>query len=143
GVGVAAHVLVLAGLVQLSSQDERVHGFALVVQVGDGGEDFLVGVGVEMFGTKDEDDVADDDVVAQHAAEDGALRLTVLRRQPFGTFFFRRHSSTSCGPASLPDRRNSANPLPVSGSGISPFYLLLPTAPADARSPRWANGRAR
>src|SRR5947207_1551507 len=54
---------------------------APVVEDGDGLVDFLVSVGVEVVFAEDLQDVADDAVVAEHAAQDAAFRLTALRRQ--------------------------------------------------------------
>ena len=56
--------------------------YLYLIKVGefDALEDFLMRVGVKIVVTDDLDDVADDAIVAQHAAEHAALGFAVVRR---------------------------------------------------------------
>ena len=78
-VRVAADVLDVLLLPQPFGQRDQVDRVGLVVEGEDALEDFLVGVEVEVFGADELDDVVDDDVVAEHAAEDAALGVAAVR----------------------------------------------------------------
>src|SRR5262249_24890628 len=64
---------------------------ALTAEIGDGLEDFAMGVEIEALGVDDLHHLVDDIVVAQHAAEHGALGIEVLRGQTFWRDSIRRH----------------------------------------------------
>ena len=83
----------LARLQFLGKHDE-IDGMALVVQGGNGMADFLMRVEVEVVGPEDLQDIADDDVIAQHAAEHALLRLLALRRQPIWPSVVRGHGKS-------------------------------------------------
>src|SRR5262245_49039954 len=75
----------------------HVGGFTLIPQRDRGGEDLLVGVGVEVLKTEDAQHVGDALVVAKHRAEDGALGVVVLRGQAGGGFVLTVHGRAPSG----------------------------------------------
>src|SRR5258708_3109853 len=66
---------------------------ALVIELGNGVEYLLMGVGVEVLGADDLEDVADDAIIPQHAPQDAPLRVPVLGRQAVPSSLGRRHGS--------------------------------------------------
>ena len=58
-------------------------------------EDFLVCVKVEIVLPDDLQDIGNDEVFAEHAAKNAALRITALRGEPFPAGILARHGGTS------------------------------------------------
>ena len=97
-VAVAADVLDVLVRGQPLGEDDQVDRLTLVVEHTDAIVDLLMGVGVEVDIVLAEDlhHIADDDVVAQHAAQHAALGFAALRREAVGTVHFHCwHSAAS------------------------------------------------
>ncbi len=91
-IGIAADVFEMLLFFEVIRQEDEVNRLALVVELGDAVEDFLVAVGVKRFRTVDDlNNVADNGIVTQHAAQDAAFGIAVLRWKAIGNLTIRSH----------------------------------------------------